>query len=110
MLCDTCKNKRICKHYDYFNNITINVDIQINNCELYSNNSNGVQMSFHNEERPTYRQPLPSTYVDPEEESSIDEEEERVYINMDSYNNEPQKASIIDLFMKGDNEHDKKKN
>lgn len=111
MLCDTCKNKRICKHYEYFNNITVNIDIQINNCELYSNNN---ASSIHTEERPIYRQPLPSTYVDPEENMTLlsteDEEEERVYIDMDNLNNEPQSASIVDLFMRGENNNDKKKN
>lgn len=111
MLCDTCKNKRICKHYEYFNNITVNIDIQINNCELYSNNNISP---IHTEERPIYRQPLPSTYIDPEENitllSTEDEEEERVYIDMNSLNNEPQSASIVDLFMRGEDNNDKKKN
>ena len=111
MLCDTCKNKRICKHYEYFNNITVNIDIQINNCELYSNNNIS---SIHIEERPIYRQPLPSTYVDPEENiallSTEDEEEERVYIDMNNLNNEPRTDSIVDLFMKGEDKNDKKKN
>ena len=112
MLCDTCKNKRICKHYEYFNNITVNMDIQINNCELYSNNKIS---SIHTEERPIYRQPLPSTYVDPEENITLlstedEEEEERVYIDMNSLNNEPQSASIVDLFMRGEDSNDKKKN
>lgn len=104
MLCDTCKNKRICKHHEYFNNITVNIDIQINNCELYSNNN---ASSIHNEERPIYRQPLPSTYVDPEENITLlstedEEEEERVYIDMNNINKEPKADSIVDLFMKGE--------
>lgn len=100
MLCDTCKNKRICKHHEYFNNITVNMDIQINNCELYSNNN---VSSIHTEERPIYRQPLPSTYVDPEEDLSTEEDEERVYIDMNNLNNKkPNNASIVDLFMKGE--------
>jgi hypothetical protein len=98
MLCDTCKNKRICKHCEYFNNITVNIDIQINNCELYSNNN---VSSIHTEERPIYRQPLPSTYVDPEEDIAEDEEE-RVYIDMNNINKEPKADSIVDLFMKGE--------
>ncbi len=111
MLCNTCKNKYICKHYEYFNNITIDMNILIDKCELYSNNTN-VQ-PIHIEERPAYRQPLPSTYVDPDDNIALlsdDEEEERVYVDVTSLNNEPQKASIIDLFMKGEEEHDKKKN
>ena len=102
MLCDTCKNKRICKHYEYFNNITVNIDIQINNCELYSNNNISP---IHTEERPIYRQPLPSTYTDPDDNispSSDEEDEERVYIDMNNINKEPQNASIVDLFMKGE--------
>ena len=102
MLCDTCKNKRICKHYEYFNNITVNIDIQINNCELYSNNNISP---IHTEERPIYRQPLPSTYTDPDDNispSSDEEDEERVYIDMNNINKEPQSASIVDLFMKGE--------
>lgn len=111
MLCNTCKNKHICKYYEYINNITIDVDIQVNKCELYSNNN---IPSIHTEERPIYRQPLPSTYVDPEENMTLlsteDEEEERVYIDMNNINNEPQSASIVDLFMRGENNNDKKKN
>ena len=102
MLCDTCKNKRICKHYEYFNNITVNIDIQINNCELYSNNNISP---IHTEERPIYRQPLPSTYTDPDDNISPlsdEEDEERVYIDMNNINKEPKNDSIVDLFMKGE--------
>lgn len=112
MLCNTCKNKHICKHYEYFNNIIIDVDIQVQKCELYSNNMNQPS-HVHIEERPAYRQPLPSTYIDPDDNIALlsnEEEEERVYVDVTSLNNEPQNASIIDLFMKGENEHDKKKN
>ena len=107
MLCNSCKNKCICKHYEYFNNILINITVQVNECELYTNNNivQNVQPMVHNpDKRPAYRQPLPSTYVDEEE---IDENEERVYINMDNYDNEPKSATIVDLFMKGDNEDGK---
>ena len=104
MLCDTCKNKFICKHYEYFNNIMINMAIQVNTCELYSNNSNSQQVPYRNQEKPAFRQPLPSTYVD-EEEEIIDENEEKVFVNIDDYN-EPQNISIVDMFMKGDKNND----
>ena len=109
MLCNTCKNKCICKHYEYFKSIILNIDIQINNCELYSsNNSNTTQTLYRNEERPSFRQPLPSTYVDPDDNASLsdEEDEERVYVNIDNLDNEPHSASIIDLFMKGDKNND----
>ena len=103
MLCDTCKNKHICKHYEYIKNITVNMTIQITDCELFS--SNNQQTVFHTPEQrsvtPLYREPLPSTYQDDEEEID-DENEEKVYINIDSYDNSPKTASIVDMIMKGD--------
>lgn len=110
MLCNTCKNKHICKHYEYFNNIIIDINIKVEKCELYSNNAN--VHSTHIEERPAYRQPLPSTYIDPDDNIALlsdEEDEERVYVDVTTLNNEPKTASIVDLFMKGENEHDKKK-
>ena len=29
MICKSCKNKNICKHYEYFKNIDIDITIQI---------------------------------------------------------------------------------
>ena len=46
MLCDTCKNKHICKHFEYFKNITINLAIQIEYCELFSNNQQANNRSY----------------------------------------------------------------
>ena len=101
MLCDSCKNKCICKHYEYFNNILLNITVQVTNCELYTNKIE--QPVYNPDKKPLYRQPLPN--LEPEEEI-IEEEEEKIVINIEDYNNEPQTASIIDLFMKGDNNND----
>jgi hypothetical protein len=76
---------------------------------LYSsNNSNTTHTLYRNEERPSFRQPLPSTYVDPDDNATLsdEEDEERVYVNIDNLDNEPHSASIIDLFMKGDKNND----
>ena len=103
MLCKTCKNKHICKHYEYIKNIDINMIIQITDCELFS--SNNEQLIFHNPDKrpvtPLYREPLPSTYQEEEEEID-DEDEEKVYINIDNYDNNPKTVSIVDMIMKGD--------
>lgn len=107
MLCDTCKNKFICKHYEYFNNIMIDINIQINTCELYSNNNNSSpqQTLYQNQKRPTFRQPLPSTYVDKEDEV-IDENEEKIFVNIDNCDIAPKNTSIVDILLKGDNNND----
>ena len=109
MLCDTCKNKHICKFYDCFNSATIKLVVQVNECELYSNN-NSAPVLIHNPSyknpEPLYRQPLPSTYVDKEEEEDDIEDEERVYINIDNYS-EPKNETIVDILLKGDDtKHD----
>lgn len=103
MICNTCKNKFICKHYEYIKNIDIDINIQINKCELYSNNS---QVPFHNpDKRPAFRQPLPSRGIDDDKEEEILEDEEKVFVNIDDCN-EPQNISIVDMFMKGDKNND----
>ncbi len=103
MICDTCKNKSICKHYEYFKSILINMTIKVDSCELYSNNKAAIQAPQRSQ---TFRQPLPSREVDDIiEESPIDEEEERVIVNIDDYS-KPQNVSIVDMFLKGDENHD----
>lgn len=78
--------------------------IQITDCELFS--SNNEQPIFHNPDKrsvtPLYREPLPSTYQENEEEEIDDEDEEKVYINIDNYDNNPKTVSIVDMIMKGD--------
>lgn len=104
MICSTCKNKFICKHYEYIKNIDIDIDIQINKCELYSNNYS--QAPFHNpDKRPAFRQPLPSRGIDDDKEEEILEDEEKVFVNIDDCS-EPQNISIVDMFMKGDKNND----
>ena len=105
MLCDSCKNKSICKHYEYFKNILLDISIQINSCEMYSNKIQPSTPTYNPDKRPVYRQPLPSTVV--EEVEDNEEEEEKIIINLDECNNEPHSATIVDLFMKGDNEDGK---
>ena len=99
MLCDTCKNKYICKHYEYIKDIEINIDIQINKCELYSNNSAHTEQPLYNpDKRPVFRQPLPSRPVNEEvENEEIEEDEEKVFVNIDDCS-EPQNISIVDMF------------
>lgn len=106
MLCDSCKNKNICKHYEYFKNILFDISIQINSCEMYSNKIQTSTPMYNPDKRPVYRQPLPSTVVE-EVEDNEEEEEEKIIINLDECNNEPHSATIVDLFMKGDNEDGK---
>ena len=103
MLCDSCKNKCICKHYEYFNNILLNITVQVANCELYTNKIEQPVPVYNPDKRPLYRQPLPN--LEPEEEI-VEEEEEKIVINIEDYKNEPQTASIIDLLMKGDTNND----
>lgn len=103
MLCDSCKNKCICKHYEYFNNILLNITIQVTNCELYSNKQESRPI-VNPDKRPLYRQPLPN--LEPAKEDPVEDEEEKIVVNIEDYNNEPQSASIIDLVMKGDRNND----
>ena len=102
MLCDSCKNKCICKHYEYFNNILLDITIQVTNCELYSNKQE--RPIVNPDKRPLYRQPLPN--LEPVKEEPVEDEEEKIVVNIEDYNNEPQSASIIDLVMKGDRNND----
>jgi hypothetical protein len=103
MLCDSCKNKCICKHYEYFNNILLDITVQVTNCELYSNKQEQRPI-VNPDKRPLYRQPLPN--LEPIKEESVEDEEEKIVVNIEDYSNEPQSASIIDLVMKGDKKHD----
>jgi hypothetical protein len=107
MLCDTCKNKHICKHFEYFKNITINLAIQIEHCELFSNNQQ-AKPPVNNPSKPLYRQPLPSSVIEESEEEL--EDEERVFIDITNCDKEPHSATIVDLFMKGDLTDDQEKN
>ena len=102
MLCDSCKNKCICKHYEYFNNILLNITVQVTNCELYSNKQE--RPIVNPDKRPLYRQPLPN--LEPIKEEPVEDEEEKIVVNIEDYNNEPHSASIIDLVMKGDKNND----
>ena len=104
MICKSCKNKSICKHYQYLKDIDINITIQITACELYSNSNSNNNVAPSLRPDPLFRQPLPSTYV--EEEEDIEEEEgEKVFINLDDYR-EPQNISIAEMLLKGDLKHD----
>lgn len=103
MLCDSCKNKCICKHYEYFNNILLNIIVQVTDCELYSNKQEQRPI-VNPDKRPLYRQPLPN--LEPVKEEPVEDEEEKIVVNIEDYNNEPQSASIIDLVMKGDKNND----
>ena len=107
MICKSCKNKSICKHYEYFKNM--NIEIHIDKCELFSNNSNATGQTLFKNQVPTFRQPLPSRPIDDDDDEDIVEDEEKVFVNIDDYN-EPQSTSIIDLVMKGDLTDDQEKN
>ena len=99
MLCNSCKNKSICKHYEYFNGILLNITVQVTSCEMYSNNNQASQPIYNPDKRPLYREALPS--LDVKEEVEDDEDVERVFINIDDYR-EPQNISIADMLLKGD--------
>lgn len=108
MLCNSCKNKHICKYYEYFNNATIHLVVQVNECELFSGNQQPIVNPAYKAPAASFRQPLPSRPVDEEEEEEIDIAElEKVYININNMDKEPQSASIVDLLMKGDNSNEK---
>ena len=105
MLCKSCKNKYICRHFEYIKSIAANINIQVTECEYYSNNN---QQIIHNpDKRPVdhclYRQPLPSSIEEVEE---IDENEEKVFINLDECDNAPKVTTIADMFLKGDTKND----
>ena len=103
-LCDTCKYKHICKYYDLLNSATIKLSVQVNECELFSGKTQPI---LHNpDKRPMFKEALPSRPIDNEPEDEI-EDEEKVYINIDSMDNVPQSATIIDLVLRGDKEDGK---
>ena len=109
MLCDTCKNKHICKYYETFNTASIKLVVQVNECELFSGNSQPI---LHNPDlRPMFREPLPIRPVDNTFEEEFEEQdEEKVYINIEDIDNVNKSESIIDIVMKGDKIDGKKKN
>ena len=101
MLCDSCKNKSICKHYEYFNNILLNITVQVTSCEMHSNNNQSSKPVYNpSYKQPLYREPLPSLDVQEEIEED-DDDAERVFINIDDYR-DPQNISIAEMILKGD--------
>ena len=109
MLCDTCKNKYICKYYEYLHNASIKLVVQVNECELFSGNQPPVVYNPCYKDTSTFRQPLPSRPVD-EEKDILEEDEEKVFVDISSIDNTPSSTSIVDLLMKGELEHDEEEN
>ena len=111
LICDNCKNKYICKHYEYFKAIPLNITLSVSACELYEQNKKTIEMP----EAPKvqYKQPIDyglidEVYKDPNVIPLDKKDEEVVIVNLEDYNNAPKSTSIIDIVMKGDDKNGNK--
>ena len=110
MLCDKCLNRTICKYYAFFADAPMIVNIE--SCEK-------ARMTI---EQPTFKSPnnniaLLNNFKQPidyskfnmsQDEEEIDEEEERVFVDL-SQQTEEKEISMMDLLMEGENDNDSTK-
>lgn len=87
MICSKCKNKRICKYYDYIITIPIDITIDISSCENFEGvgiSQNNVQPLFQNQQvetpMPRIRKPLDI----PVEKEEIPEDAERIIVDINN--------------------------
>ena len=110
MLCDKCLNRAICKYYAFFADAPMVINIE--SCEK-------ARMTI---EQPTFKSPndniaLLNNFKQPidyskfnmsQDEEEIDEEEERVFVDL-SQQTEEKEISMMDLLMEGENDNDSTK-
>ena len=110
MLCDKCLNRAICKYYAFFADAPMVINIE--SCEK-------ARMII---EQPTFKSPndnvaLLNNFKQPidyskfnisQDEEEIDEEEERVFVDL-SQQTEEKEISMMDLLMEGENDNDSTK-
>lgn len=73
MICNNCYNKQICKYYDTFKNIPIDITINVSSCELFKSKENIPQYIV--DKKVSYRQPLEYENVDIEDSDEYTDEE-----------------------------------
>ena len=109
MLCDKCLNRTICKYYAFFADAPMIITIE--SCEkarmaieqptFKSPNDNIALLN-------NFKQPIDySKFNIPQDEEEIDEEEERVFVDL-SQQTEEKETSMMDLLLEGENKDDKK--
>jgi hypothetical protein len=111
MLCDKCLNKSICKYYDFL--VHAPMVLNIESCEkakfpaeqpIFVNPNDNIALLNN------FKQPIDySQFNIPQEEEEIDENEEKITVNL-SECTEPKYNSMLDILIGDDNDVDKKEN
>lgn len=109
MLCDKCLNRTICKYYAFFADAPMIVNIE--SCEKARMNIEQPTFKNPNDNIAllnNFKQPIDySKFNIPQDEEEIDEEEERVFVDL-SQQTEEKETSMMDLLLEGENEDGKK--
>ena len=107
MLCDKCLNRTICKYYAFFADAPMVINIE--SCEKAIFNKQ-TEMKNPNENIAllNFKQPIDYSQLDiPQEKEEIDENEERVFVDL-SQQTEEKEISMMDLLLEGENKDGKK--
>ena len=109
MLCDKCLNRTICKYYAFFADAPMIVTIE--SCEkaritieqpTFKNPNDNIALLNN------FKQPIDySKFNISQDEEEIDEEEERVFVDL-SQQTEEKEISMMDLLLEGENKDGKK--
>ena len=104
MLCNECRNKKICKYFSMLNNSPLTVEIK--SCEAMD----PIQPNaIKNNIRSAFKQPIDYSVLNmKQEEEQIDEDEERILVDL-SETEESKVLSFTDILLGDDNDGSKKK-
>ena len=109
MLCDKCLNRTICKYYAFFADAPMIVTIE--SCEKARMTTEQLTFKSPNDNIAllnNFKQPIDySKFNIPQDEEEIDEEEERVFVDL-SQQTEEKEISMMDLLLEGENKDGKK--
>lgn len=108
MLCDKCLNRTICKYFAFFADAPMVINIE--SCEkahipkeqpLFKNPNDNVALL-------NFKQPIDYSQFDMTQEEEIDENEEKVFVDL-SQQTEEKEISMMDLLLEGEDENGKSK-
>ena len=110
MLCDKCLNRAICKYYAFFADAPMVINIE--SCEKARMTIEQPRFKSPNDNIAllnNFKQPIDySKFNMSQDEEEIDEEEERVFVDL-SQQTEEKEISMMDLLMEGENDNDSTK-
>ena len=106
MLCNDCRNKKICKYYSMLNNGPLVVEIK--SCEAM----NPITKIVQDVQKPlTFKQPIDYSALNLDQTSDPiddDDNEEKIFVDI-SESDESKVLSITDILLGGDNDGSKEK-